>query len=420
MTAPGAAAVAPLTRRGVPVDPSLRALALATLISTVGNGALVPTFVLYFTQVVGLRPAEIGLALAVGAVAGTIAPVPLGHLGDVRGPRELLRLLTLLTGIATLGFLVTEHVAVLALVLAAESFVDRGASAVRSGIVARVTEGAEGVRFRAYLRSVTNVGISLGAGIGGLTLVVDERWAYLGVFAFDAATFVVAAWVLGRLPHIPPAPPRAEGESRLQVLRDRPYVAATLLTGVFAMHFAIVEVGLPLWVAGHTEAPKAIVAATLFLNTAAVALFQVRLSRGAHSVEASTRALVRGAVWVLGGFALIALAAGRSPWLAVVLLLAGAAVHVVGEMVGSGGQWGVEMGLAPRERQGQYQGFASTTWSLGSIAAPPVTALLCIEWGRPGWIVLGLVILGAALLEVPVARWALRTRAEHGVDVAAP
>ena len=150
-----------LTVRGIPVDPNLRVLAIATLVNTVGNGALMTTFALYFTQVVGLSAAEVGAAISIAALAGMVSQVPLGHLGDVRGPRELLRWLTLGAGVSTLGLLFTEHIAVLAVVLAVESAFDRGAGAVRSGIIARIAEGARGVSFRAYLRSITNVGISV-------------------------------------------------------------------------------------------------------------------------------------------------------------------------------------------------------------------------------------------------------------------
>jgi MFS family permease len=404
-----------LTVRGVPVDPNLRVLAIATLVNTIGNGALMTTFALYFTQVVELSAAEVGGAISIAALAGMLSQVPLGHLGDVRGPRELLRWLTLGAGISTLGLLFTEHIAVLAAVLAVESVFDRGGSAVRSGIIARIAEGPRGVSFRAYLRSITNVGISLGAGLGGLALLIDARWAFLAIFVLNAVSFAVAALLLGRLPHLDPAPPRVEGESRLQVLRDTPYVIAALLTGVFAMHFTVMELAMPIWIAAHTAAPDALVAVTLLCNTVAVALFQVRLSRGSDSVRSSARTLVVGGAWVMGGFALIALASGRPAWLAVVLLLGGALVHVVGEMIGSGGQWGVQMGLAPRERQGQYQGFAGTSWSLASIAAPPLAALLCIQWGKPGWIVMGAIVLGSAIVNVPVTHWALRTRARYGV-----
>jgi MFS family permease len=90
-------------------------------------------------------------------------------------------------------------------------------------------------------------------------------------------------------------------------------------------------------------------------------------------------------------------------------------VHVVGEMIGSGGQWGLQMGLAPRDRQGQYQGFAGMSFSLSAIVGPPLITALCIDWGAPGWFVLGGIIVGCGLLSLPAASWALRTRERYGV-----
>ena len=83
-------------------------------------------------------------------------------------------------------------------------------------------------------------------------------------------------------------------------------------------------------------------------------------------------------------------------------------------MLTSGASWGVSMGLAPVERQGQYQGFAGLGFSVANVAAPTLTTVLCIEWGRPGWFILGGLILGAALLNQPVCAWALRTREKYG------
>jgi hypothetical protein len=76
---------APLTVRGVPVDPNLRVMAAATLVNTFGNGALLTTFALYFTQVVGLRPTQVGLALSAGALVGLLVQVPAGHVADPSG-----------------------------------------------------------------------------------------------------------------------------------------------------------------------------------------------------------------------------------------------------------------------------------------------------------------------------------------------
>jgi len=235
-----------LTARGVPSDPNLRVLAVATLVNTVGNGALTTTFALYFTHVVGLSATQVGTALSVAALVGLLVQVPLGHLGDVRGPRGVLRWLTLGAGVSTLGLLLTHNLLFLCVVLGVEAFFDRGASAVRSGIIARVAAGGRGVRFKAYLRAVTNVGVSVGAGLGGLALWVDQTWAYLGVFGVNALTFAAAALLLGRLPRLAPAPAPAAGESRIQVLRDTPFVLVSVLTGVFAMHFFVIELAMPL------------------------------------------------------------------------------------------------------------------------------------------------------------------------------
>jgi MFS family permease len=405
----------PLTSRGVPVDPSLRIMAAATLVNTFGNGALLTTFALYFTRVVGLRPTQVGLALSAAALAGLLVQVPAGHVADLRGPRRVLQLLTFGDGVVMLGLLFARSVWALVAIMAIISVFDRGAGAVRSGYVARLAEGGKGVAFKAYLRAMTNVGISLGAMFGGLALWVDANWAYLAVFALDAATCIASSIWLGRLPHIRPAPPRGPGEPRMAVLHDLPYVVITVLSGLTAMHFVVMELALPLWIAQYTSAPRSMVAITLMINTVCVALLQVRLTRGIDLVGPSARAMARSGLWIAGGFALIALASGQPSWLAITFLCVGTLVHVVGEMTGSAGQWGVQMGLAPRERQGQYQGFAGMGFSLSRMVAPTLITVLCLQWGRPGWFVLGAVIALASALMVPAAAWALRSRERYGV-----
>jgi MFS family permease len=260
-----------LTVKGIPVDPNLRIMAVATLVNTFGNGALMTTFALYFTRVAGLRPTQVGLALSAGALAGLLVQVPAGHFADLRGPRRVLQAFTFGAGVAILGLLFARSVWALVAVMAVINAFDRGAGAVRNGYIARLAEGGQGVQFKAYLRAMTNVGISFGAVFGGLALWVDQSWAYLAVFALDAATCVVTSIWLGRLPHIAPAPARESGEPRLAVLRDLPFVVITVLSGVAAMHFVVMELAMPLWIATYTSAPRSLVAITLMINTVCVA-----------------------------------------------------------------------------------------------------------------------------------------------------
>ena len=404
----------PLTRRGVPVDRDLRILALGSFANRFGAGAVLTTSALYFTRQVGFSATEVALAMSVSAVVGIVVQVPAGHLGDTRGPRRVLT--AFMTGAALFSappVLATTPWA-LALLLGVLAFFERGAGAVNQGVIAQLATGGRGVLFKAYLRAVTNTALGLGSVFGGAALVIDERWAYVTVFVLNAVFTGFAAWNSTRLPDIAPHA-RAAGEPRLAVVRDWPFVVITVITGLFSLHFFVMELGLALYVSAHTAAPTVMVAILLIVNTAAVALFQVRLSRRADSVEAGARALVRGAWWIAAGFAVVALADRGTRWVAVAVLVVGSLVHVVGEMIGSGGQWGLQMGLAPHERQGQYQGFAGLGFSVLAVVAPPVVTYLCVGLGETGWFVLAAFMVVIALVSVPAARWALASRARYGV-----
>ncbi|MDV3221904.1 MFS transporter [Intrasporangium sp.] len=403
-----------LTRRGIPIDRDLRVLALGQFANRFGAGAVLTTSALYFTRQVGFSATEVALAMSVAAIVGIAVQVPAGHLADTRGPREVLT--AFMTGAAVFSAppVFARSPWALAVLLGVLALFERGAGAVNQGVIAQLATGGRGVLFKAYLRAVTNSAIGLGSVFGGLALVVDTVPAYVGVFFLNAVFTAFAAWNTRRLPHLPPHQRRA-GEPRLAVLRDWPYVVITALTGFYALHFIVMEIGLALYISEHTEAPTVMVAVLLILNTAMVALFQVRLSRRTDSVTAGARALVRGSLWIAAGFAVVAAAGSGSYWVAIAALVAGSLVHVVGEMIGSGGQWGLQLGLAPHERQGQYQGFAGLGYSLISVIGPPVVAFFCVEQGQRGWLMLAGIMVATALLSVPAARWALASRERYGV-----
>lgn len=404
----------PLTRRGVPIEPELRALALGAFVSRFGAGAVMTTSALYFTRQVGFSATEVALALSVAGLVGLFVQVPAGQLGDTRGPREVL--IWLMVGTAVFAFppVLAPTPVALAVLLGLLALFERSSFAVRAGITAQVARGGRGVLFKAYLRAVTNTALGLGSVVGGLALLVDQTWAYVAVFALNAVLTAASALVTAQLPHLPPVP-HVAGEPRLAVVRDLPYVVVVVLTGVYSLHFLVMDLGIALYISEHTEAPTVMVAVLLVMNTAVVALFQVRLSRRSDSVMTGARALVIGGWFIAGGFVVVALADRGDATTAVVLLLVGALVHVVGEMIGSGGQWGVQMGLAPHEKQGQYQGFAGLGWSAVDVLGPPVVAFFCVEQGERGWLMLAVLILVVAMLTVPASRWALATRERYGV-----
>lgn len=389
-----------------------RVLALAQLSNSVGDGAFYVTSALYFTHVVGLAPARVGLGLTIAWAVGSLAGVPLGRLADRRGPRGAAVLLTLATGLTVASFLAVRGFVPFVLAACGYAAAQSGLAAARQALLAGVVSGEERTGLLAHLQSTLNAGLAVGAGLGGLALHVGTREAYLGVFALDAMSFLLCAGVLLRLPAVRPVHARVgadKGYGRgdaLGVLRDRPYALVTLLNTVLLLRMPLLSLGIPLWIAERTEAPAWLVSALFVLNTGAVMLFQVPMARGVTGLASATRAVRRSGLVMLGSCAVFALSAGVSTWVAVGVLVAGAVLQVIAEMQQSAGSWQLSFDLAPADRIGEYQGFFGTGVTVARTAGPLVLTALLVGWGTPGWLVLGGLILAAAYGMGPAARWA--------------
>nr|WP_281291350.1 MFS transporter [Streptomyces montanus] len=402
-------------------------LALAQLSNSVGDGAYYVTSALYFTDVVGLAPARVGLGLTVAWAVGSLVGVPLGRLADRRGPRGTAVLLALATGLAVASFLVVRGFVPFVLAACAYAAAQSGLAAARQALLAGLVSPKERTGLLAHLQSTLNAGLAVGAGLGGLALHAGTRAAYLWVFALDAVGFLLCAVVLLRLPSVTPAGSPAEspaGVDRghgLGVLRDRPYALVTLLNTVLLLRMPLLSLGVPLWIAERTEAPAWMVSALFLLNTGAVMVFQVRMARGVTGTASATRAVRRSGLVMLASCAVFALSAGASPLMAVGVLAAGAVLQVIAEMQQSAGSWQLSFDLAPADRVGEYQGFFGIGVTVARTAGPLVLTALIVGWGTPGWPVLGGLMLAASYGMGPAVRWAAGSRpAAPGADQVRP
>lgn len=406
-----------MTNSLVPPAGPQRVLALAQLTNAVGDGAYLVTSAVYFTDVVGLSPARVGLGLTLGWALGSVAGVPLGRLADRRGARGTAVLLALAAGLAVTGFLFVRGFLPFVVIACAYAAAQSGLSAARQTLLASLVPTGERTGALAYLQSAFNAGLAVGAGLGGLAIQAGTREAYLAVFAMDAVTFVACAGVLGRLPSVAgvlgrvPSVARLSAPSadvrearRLGVVRDRRYVAVTLLNTVLLLRMPLLSLGLPLWIAERTHAPAWLVSALFVLNTGAVMVFQVRMARGVTGPASASRAVRRSGWVMLAACAVFALSAGASPWVAAGVLVAGAVLQVVAEMGQSAGSWQLSFDLAPADRVGEYQGFFGTGVTIARTLGPLVVTTLLIGWGTAGWLLLGGVTLAASYAMGPVAR----------------
>lgn len=393
----------------VPPAGPVRLLCGSNLAKTIGNGIMLSVTVLYFTRSVDLPASDVALALTIGGVLGMLASVPAGHIADVLGPRATTIVFMCLQGAFLCSYALVQSfqllVAAACLVLVTESATDASRGSLIAGIVP--PEGR--VKAWSYLRSVSNIGLSLGAIAGGVVLYFDTGAGYRSALVVGGLLIVAAGLAYFRLPYVAPQPREKDGPVWV-VLRDLPYATVSLLNAVLTMNTVILNVALPLWISTRTDAPPSTYAGLILLNSVTVVLLQVWASRGRGDVPGGARALRLSGLLLAGCCAVFALASGQGAWLAVLILVAGGVLHVLGEMFWSTGSWALSFGLAPERAQGQYQGLFGMSTQLGAMVTPALVTVLVIDLGRPGWLLLGAALAAAGLLSPLAARWAQRTR----------
>ena len=397
---PGLRRLARLRHGAVPAPGPLRTLTKATLANTIGNGLYYTVEVLFFARSVGIPVHRVALGLGVAAVFGLLVSIPAGHLSDRWDPRFVVAVGTLGQGAVMAGFTLVHSFGPF-LVLNVVAGVFQGATgAGRSVVLGRMGEGESRVQVLAYQRAVTNLGMSVGIALSGVGLAIDTRTAYVAMVLGNALTFLVASGFVLRLPPMPARPVAAgqRRESMTVVLRDRRYLSAAVLNGLFSVHFVIQSVALPLWVVEDTNAPRWWVSVLLVVNTLMVIALQVRASRGSGNVAQAARVYRRAGFLVALACVLYGAAHGLDAVAAGAVLVLGMVAHTLGEVVSSGASWGIAYGLAREDLLGQYQGAYSLGRSLSGIVGPSLVTALAIGLGRSGWLILagGFVVLGTA------------------------
>lgn len=401
-------------------DPVLRALFTATAVSRIGRGVFLAVTVLFFTQVIGLSPAQAAVVLAVSSGCGVVASFLGGWLADRYSARRLAFCFEVIGGImlATYAF-AGDFVS--ALVLASLSgFFDSLGYSSRSAIIARGFAPERRVHARAVLRTVTNLSIAAGSGIGAIALALGTPEAYRVVIAGAGLLSALGSLPLLRLTKAVDAPARKSSKvvrtetgsidtdaaaaalaertdwNRRSPWRDPRYLLLSVLSAIFGMQFGVAELGVPLWITEHTDAPEVMFAVLLIVNTTLVVLFQVRASRGTHDLRIAGRASIT-AGWLMAAACIVyALAAGAPVWVAIVVLVVAMVAHTFAEILSQAGAWGLSFELADPLRAGAYQGVFGMGFSLGALASPIVVNATAITYGLAGWAVLAAIFLASS------------------------
>jgi hypothetical protein len=382
---------------------------LAALINTYGTGLIITAMTLYAIKVVHLSTARAGLALTIAGLVGLLASMPMGRLADRRGPRDVARVAMVVLGLAAAGYVFFAHSFVSYLLVAIVDGSALSSSNTANVALLRRVGGGSATTFRSQAYAVTNLGISLGVATAGVAVELNTVAAYRALFLGNAVSCLAGVVVLSLLPDFEPLP-GARQESPVAALKDRPFLAYTLLSGGMYVQYLVLGLLVPVWVVYHTSAPRWSAAAFMVINTVIVVLFQVRVGKTVQTVRQGGAAFRRAGVIFLVSCSAMGLAAGLPGWAALLLLSGAVVLHTYGELWQSSAMFAMDFGLAPPHAQGQYQGLVGMVNFAGQALSPLILVGLVLSGGRLGFVLLGAWFVLLGLTAPAIARWGERTR----------
>jgi MFS family permease len=394
-----------MDRRKAPRPPAVRTVLLVSFIDALGSGIFLAAAPVLAIRGLGHPAPLVGLALGLNGLAALLNSVPLGRLSDRLNPRIMLIAVHLARGlvVAAFGFVTSAwtFVGLLILLGAAEG----GVSPLMQALVARYL-GADGrVRRMAQVRVARNAGFAGGSLVAAGVMLGAPGPAAVAVGFADAATFLVSAILLSKVPqpapgHRPPAgsvPPQASRSVSRRAHRARITVVGAL-SGVVAVHVTVLTIAIPLWITQSAELPPSLAPILITVNAGLVIMMQVRFSDRLKARKRALGLFTMAALPLGASFAVFPLRAGLP--IAILLIAAVLAVLAItfAELVHSVAVWDVGFALSSeQERAGDLARF--NLGSLGQEIVAPIILTIFLSVSSPyPWILLGLTVAISGLV----------------------
>ncbi|MGN6415545.1 MFS transporter [Flexivirga sp.] len=396
----------------IPPTPLSRRLSLQSLLFATGEGTFLTGSAVFFTQVVGLSAAQVGLGLTVAGVVSFLVAYPAGRLVDVLGPKRMWSAGALLAALMFgLWPFMSGFSAYLLMVILFE-IIENAAGAGRNAYILDVMPEQERIRTQAYMYSALNVGFTLGAIIGGVALAFDNltvlRWMPLVTLAIG----LLNAYWIARLPRAShddraaardrrTAPEKIPGKGPLHNVG---WMAVSFFGGTMWTNQVLLNVVIPLWLVEATDSPHWLLAWLFGTNTVMCIFLPAYTTRGVHTLADALKAVrFSGAFFVLS--CLITMVTHSTSGLLTVTLVWLGHVTVTGaELAISASSWAFQAELMDPRRRGEYGGVQEVFATLGGRWAPAAYTFLALSWHGPGWLVIAAIVVLATAGLHPAVR----------------
>lgn len=362
------------------------ALLCALGIDNFGSGLFLPLALVYVTRVVGVPLAMAGGAVTLGTVAGLAGPPLAGRLSDRVGPRTVVVAAQLMQATGAGVYLVADGVG---LVVAGAVLLAAGQQLFYSSLSALIADVAGDVpKDRPFAEAGM---VRAGSfGIGGLTaaalLTCLGAWGYRVALVANAVTFLVSAVALTTLVRFA-LPHRRGCEEPARVLRNRPYVALIVVSGLFGLSIDFFLIGMPVFVLDRLHGPAWLPGVILGLLTVLTSLggtLALRLTAKLTRIGAMRAGSALFASWCVASLGVLLVPPGWQ----VPYLLAATLVFAAGDLVFGPRSGALAEAAAPPGARGRYLAAYQYAYTVAQVLAPAVVALFSVADWLP-WVLVG-------------------------------
>ncbi|MGA8256169.1 MAG: MFS transporter [Nocardioides sp.] len=406
-----------LRNQARPPSPLAGRLATQSLLFALGEGTFMTGSAVFFTQIVGLSAAQVGLGLTLAGLASFIAALPMGKLVDRYGPKRMWAVSA--TGQAAMFSLwpfIDDFQGYVLMAVGMEVIGALGGAA-HGAYTIDVLPPGERVKSRAYMYSALNVGFTLGSLLGGIALAFDSNDVLHAIPWFTAAAFLVNAAAISKLPRAS-HDDRTPEERKVKIpgpgpLRNPGWLLTEFFSGVFWTNQVLLNIVIPLWLIEETDAPRVLLAFLFGTNTVMCIFLPMAAARGVHDVSTALRAVRLSSTFFVVSCVITLATHDTVGWTTIALVWLGHITVTGAELFLSAASWSFEAELMDPRQRGAYQGASELSGTLGRVWAPALYTFLAIQWGAAGWLIIAAIIVVATIGVHPSTRMAQRFIEKH-------
>jgi MFS family permease len=360
-----------------------------------GWGAVLPFEVIYLHQARGFGLGVAGLVVGVVTLVAVAAAPAVGPVIDRAGARTTAAAagVALAAGYAGLAF---AHTPTQAFAAAALAGLGNGAlQPSQSALLASLSRPEIRHRSTAVSRVAANLGVGLGAALGGL-VATRGLDGFVALFLANALSYLLYVAILVLAVGEDARPDPLPGGYRL-LLRDRAFMRLALTNvAVIAVGWGVFTWIVPPYASDQVGVGSALIGLLLLANALTVVVAQIPVARFAEGRRRAS-IMATGSLAFAPACLLVLVAGYLELGLAAAALLVAVVVVGVGECFHTTALMPLVADLAPPAVRGRYMAATGLSWWLGLALAPTLGTQLLSVSPPATMLVSAAVALGAAV-----------------------